>query len=119
MRTPLAVLLTLISGLSLSATGTLNFEGGGYSVEIVVGDDMGPVVAEVRVIPPGATEWVPLPSGCLRVERFDTRAQVLRLRCEAPGDPALGSPVSLKVRKRKGVLEVGGQRVRGVFDWFM
>ncbi len=119
MRPLLTLLFALTSGLCLSATGTLNFEGEGYSIEIVVGDDTRPVVAEVRVVPPGATDWVPLPHGCLRVERFDTRAQVLRLRCEAPGDPALTAPLSLTVRKRKGVLRLGDHVLRGVFDWTM
>lgn len=119
MRPLLALLFALTSGLGLFATGTLAFEGGGYSVEIVVGYDTQPVVAAVRVVPPGARDWVSLPPEALRVERFDTEAQVLRLRCEAPGDPALASPVSLKVRKRKGVLRLGGRRIPGVFDWQM
>lgn len=119
MRTLPAVLLALILSSTLSATSTLAFEGGGYSVEIVVGDDTQPVVAAVRVVPPEARDWVSLPPEALRVERFDTEAQVLRLRCEAPGDPALESPVSLKVRKRKGVLRLGGRRIPGVFDWQM
>jgi DNA-binding beta-propeller fold protein YncE len=55
------------------ATEALLFNGGGYTIEILIGYEDDPVVAQVLFTPPGATDWVSLPRNLLRIEKFDIK----------------------------------------------
>jgi hypothetical protein len=117
----LAIALILVASANLQATEGMNFYGGGYRVEIVVGfGDDGPVVGSVRLTRPGAKEWVGLPHELVRVEKFDIEKEILVLHFSKQNDPdpELPRSLSLTVKKEKGVLTIDGKKIKGTLgDW--
>jgi hypothetical protein len=101
------------------ASGTLTFEGKGYSVEMVVGYDRAEVIGQVSFAPPGSRRAVLLPRESVRVVRFDSHRQLLELHYLNPGDAALPASFSLWIDKRIGTLLVDGRRIRAEFEWAM
>jgi hypothetical protein len=55
----------------------LLFNGGGYTIEVVIGFLDEPVIAQVRFTPPGAKDWASLPRDLLRIEKFDMKKSIL------------------------------------------
>ena len=109
--------LIFIASSPLRATEALIFDGGGYNVYLLVGNTDKPVIAEVRFTPPGAKDWVPLPSELLQIEKFDMKAQVLVMRFSNKNDPKLPSSFSLSVKKNKATLAIKGKKITSSFDW--
>ena len=114
-RTGLALLLAAAWPAAASASGTLEFDAGGYAVAMEIGDDARPTVARVRFFPPGDSTGIALPPQEVRVDAFDPRHQRLHLehRGKASGAPAF----ELRVVGGRGVLEIDGQTLKGPFDW--
>lgn len=113
----LSAVLILFTASHLQATEYVTFEGGGYSVDILVGQDEKPSVALVRFSAPGDSEWVLVPRELLRVEKFDDDKRTLTLRFANKGEPKLPKSFTLVVRKNTGVLTVDGKQIKGSFDW--
>jgi hypothetical protein len=76
-----------------------------------------PSVARVQFSPPGDASLVDVPHELLRVEKFDDDKRILILHFTNKGEPKLPKSFSLVVRKKSGVLTVGGKRIKGSFDW--
>ena len=114
-------LATIAPGLVLcgllhvaSATSSLSFDGGGYSIDLEIGDDAVPVVAAVHFHAPGETQGVVLARETWRVIAFEPRRQRLLLQHDgAAAVPAF----SLSVQRNDAVLVIDGRRVRASFDW--
>ena len=108
-----AALLVALWPAWAAATGTLDFEAGGYGIALEIGDDTAPQVARVRLFPPGDATGIALRPQDLRVDGFDIARRRLRLR-------HLGTPgFELRVEGDRGVLEVDGRRLPAPFDWQM
>ena len=114
-RVLLAVVLWLCAPWSASATSTLAFDGGGYWIDMEIGDDRGEAIASVRFHRPGEPEGIVLPRSEWHADAFDTRQQVLRLR-HAPGESGVAG-FTLSVRRDVAVLTIGGRRIRSAFRW--
>jgi hypothetical protein len=69
--------LILVASLNVHATEALLFNGGGYTIEILIGYEDHPVVAQVLITPPGGTDWVSLPRDLLRIEKLDIKERIL------------------------------------------
>jgi len=102
--------------IAANATSSLSFEGGGYSLELEIGDTGRPVVASVRVHQPGDAQGVVL-RGNFRVKAFDTRRKELVL--VYGGGDARVEPFTLTVQGTRATLEVAGRRIRAPFRWSM
>lgn len=117
----LAAALILVAAANLQATEGMNFYGGGYRVEIVVGfGDDGPVAGSVRLTRPGAKEWIGLPHELVRIEKFDMKKEILVLHFSKKDDPdpELPRSLSLSVKGEKGVLTIDGKKIKGTLgDW--
>ena len=113
----LSAVLIFVAASHLQATEYVTFEGGGYGVDILVGQADKPSVALVRFSSPADSEWVLVPHELLRVEKFDDDKRILILRFANKNEPKLPRSFSLVVRKNSGVLTVDGKRVKGSFDW--
>jgi hypothetical protein len=114
----LAVTLFFVSA-KLQATEALIFDGGGYNLYILIGDgDRGPTVAQVRLTPPGATQWISVPREQLKIEKFDEHKQVLVMHfTNQKKDPELPPTFSFSARKKNAVLSIKGKKITGSFDW--
>jgi len=98
------------------ATSSLSFDGGGYNLELEIGDTGRPVVASVRFHKPGDAQGVVL-HGNFRVKTFDTRRKELVL-VYGGGDERV-EPFTLTVHGNQATLEVARTRIRSVFRWSM
>jgi hypothetical protein len=97
-----------------SATSSLSFDGGGYVIDLEIGDDSAPVVAAVHFHAPGDAQGVVLARETWRVIAFDPRRQRLLLQ----HDGASAAPAfRLSVRRDDAVLVIDGRRVHASFDW--
>ena len=111
--------LLLIASSNVRATEALIFDGGGYYIYILVGGAPEPVIASVRFTPPGAKDWVSLPSELLHIEKFDMKKRVLTMHFSIKKDPDLPASFSLSVKKTKAVLSISGKEITSdeEFDW--
>ena len=118
MKTSLvSAALIVIAASTVHATESLFFNGGGYTIQILVGYTDDPVVAQVNFTPPGAKEWVPLPREGLQVEKFDMKKEILTMRFSNRNDPALPASFSLSVKNSNAVLSIGGKEIKSEFNW--
>ncbi len=101
----------------LSATEALVFDGGGYALHILIGEKDGPAVAQVRLMAPGAKDWVGLPHEQLKIEKFDWDQRILAMRFTNKDDPALPSSFSFSAKKNHAVLSIDGKQIKSSFDW--
>lgn len=107
-------LLSLVLCDVALATSSLSFEGGGYSIDLEIGDDARPVVAAVHFHTPGDAQGVVLARDTWRVVEFDPARQRLVLQ----HDRAAAVPgFSLSVQHHDALLVIDGRRVRASFDW--
>jgi hypothetical protein len=115
----LAAAVIFLASANLRATEGLNFFGGGYRVEVVVGFADEATVGSVRLTRPGAKEWVTLPHELVRVEEFDMKKQILILHFSKGNDPdpELPRSLSLTVKKENGVLLINGKKIKGELNW--
>jgi hypothetical protein len=115
----LVAAVIFLASANSQATEGLNFFGGGYRVEVVVGFADEATVGSVRLTPPGAKEWVTLPHELVRVEKFDMKKQILILHFSKGNDPnpELPRSLSLTVKKENGVLSINGKQIKGELNW--
>lgn len=116
----LLLVLALVASLAPAwASGALSFEGGGYWVELEVGDAPDPVVARVRVHRPGDARGTLLPAGAFQVDAFDPGRRVLVLRHAGARAAAAAPAFVLRVHQDEAVLDIDGRRIVAGFDWSM
>jgi hypothetical protein len=111
--------LILIASSNVHATEALVFNGGGYTIHIVIGLADDPVIAQVHFTPLGAKDWVSLPRNLLRIEKFDMEKRILAMRFSNKNNPDLPASFSLSVKKSKAVLSISGKEIQGdeEFNW--
>lgn len=109
--------LILVASPNVRATEALFFNGGGYTIQILVGYEDDPVVAQVLFTPPGAKDWVVLPREALRVEKFDMEKRVLTMHFSNKNNPDLPASFSLSVKGTKAVLSISGKEIKSEFNW--
>jgi hypothetical protein len=110
--------LILIASSNVRATEALIFDGGEYSIYILIGMAPDPVIASVRFTPPGAKDWVSLPRDLLHIEKFDMEKRVLTMHFSNKNNPDLPGSFSLSVKKTRAVLSISGKKFSDEkFDW--
>ena len=109
--------LIVVASSSVHATESLFFNGGDYSIQILVGYTDAPVIAQVKVVPPGAKDWVGLPRESLQVEKFDMKKEILTMHFSNKNDPDLPASFSLSVKSAKAVLSINGKEIKSDFNW--
>jgi len=97
-----------------AATSSLSFDGGGYVIDLEIGDDAVPVVAAVHFHAPGDAQGVMLARETWRVITFETRRQRLVLHHD---DASAVPSFTLSVRHHEALLVIDGRRVHASFDW--
>ena len=112
----LAAVLIFFSTPHLHATEWIGFSGGDYSVDFLIGRADKPSIARVR-FSAGDKPEVFIPPDLLRIEAFDESKDILTVHFKNKNEPDLPASFSLVVRKKSGVLTIGGKRVKGAFDW--
>jgi hypothetical protein len=115
----LASTLIFVASSSLHATEALLFDGGGYNIQILIGYEDHPVIAQVLFTPPGATNWISLPRSLLRIEKFDMKKRILVMRFSNQNNPDLLRSFSLSIKKNDAVLSISGKQIKSSFDWTM
>jgi hypothetical protein len=109
--------LIVIASSSVHATEALIFNGGGYNIQIMVGYEDDPVVAQVLFTPPEAKDWIVLPREGLQIEKFDMEKRVLIMRFSNKKNPDLPGSFSLSVKNTRAVLSISGKEIKSEFDW--
>ena len=110
--------LILVASSNVHATEAIFFNGGGYTIEILVGMAPDSVIASVRFSPPGAKDWVSLPRELLHIEKFDMEKRVLTMHFSNKNNPDLPASFSLSVKKTRAVLSISGKKISdGKFNW--
>jgi hypothetical protein len=112
-----SVALILIASSNLHATEALFFNGGGYTIEVLIGFLDDPVIAQVRFTAPEDKDSVVIPQKLLRVEKFDMKKRILSMHFSNKSDPDLPASFSLSANKTSAVLSVGGKKIKSEFDW--
>jgi hypothetical protein len=109
--------LIAIASSAAHATESLIFDGGGYNIQILVGQLDDPVVAQVRFTPPEAKEAIVIPHEALRVEKFDMKKEILTMHFSNKDNPDLPASFSLSVKNSNAVLSIGGKKIKSEFNW--
>jgi hypothetical protein len=109
--------LILVAFSNAHATEALSFNGGGYAIEILIGYEDNPAVAQVLFTPPGATDWVSLPRELLHIEKFDMKKSTLIMHFSNKNNPDLPRSFSLSVKKTRAVLSISGKEIKSEFNW--
>ena len=113
----LGAVLIFFSTLHLHATEWVGFSGGDYSINFLIGQADKASIARVRFSGPGDKPEVIIPRDLLRIEAFDDHKEILTVHFKNKNEPDLPASFSLVVRKKSGVLTIGGKRIKGTFDW--
>ncbi len=101
----------------MHATEALLFNGGGYTIEVVIGFLDETVIAQVRFTPPGAKDWASLPRDLLRIEKFDMKKSILIMHFSNKNNPDLPASFSLSANKTRAVLAINGKEIKSEFNW--
>lgn len=109
--------LLVIASSAARATESLIFDGGGYHIQILVGQLDDPVVAQVRFMPPGAKEPVVIPRESLQIEKFDMEKRILTMRFLNKNSADSPASFSLLVKDSKAVLSISGKEIKSEFNW--
>jgi hypothetical protein len=109
--------LVLVASSNVHATEALFFNGGGYTIEVIIGFLDDPVIAQVRVTPPEAKDSVSLPRELLRIEKFDMKKQILIIHFSNKNDPDLPASFSLSAKKTRALLSISGKEIKSDFNW--
>jgi hypothetical protein len=109
--------LVLVASSIVHATEALLFDGGGYTIEVLIGFLDDPVIARVRVTPPGAKDWVSLPRELLHIEKFDMKKRILTMHFSNKNNPDLPASFSLSANKTRAVLAINGKEIKSEFNW--
>lgn len=116
---PLLVAITLIFAASarLQATEALMFYGGDYTLYILIGQAEKSNVAQVKVMVPGAKDWLFVPREQLKIEKFDDDDQVLIMRFKNKNDPEAPPSFTFTAKQKKAILTINGKTFRSSFNW--
>jgi hypothetical protein len=109
--------VALVWPSNVHATEALFFNGGGYTIELLIGFVDDPVIAQVRFTPPEAKDSITIPRKLLRVEKFDMKKRILTVHFSNKNDPDLPISFSLSANKMRAVLSIGGKKIQSEFDW--
>jgi hypothetical protein len=110
--------LILIASARLQATEALMFYGGDYTLYILIGQAEKSNVAQVKVMVPGAKDWLFVPREQLQIKKFDDHKQVLRMRFSNPkNDPELPPSFTFSAKEDKAVLTIKGKTIKSSFNW--
>src|SRR5215467_7494290 len=109
--------LLILASSSVHATEALLFNGGGYNMQIMVGYEDNPVVAQVLFTPPGAKDWVVLPREGLQIEKFDMEKKILTMRFSNKNNPDLPASFSFSAKSSKALLFINGKEINSEFNW--
>jgi len=112
-----SVALIFIASSNVRATEALFFNGGGYTVELLIGSLDDPVIAQVRFSAPDDKDPVVIPRKLLRIEKFDMEKRILTVHFSNKNDADLPASFSLSANKTKAVLSIGGKKIESEFDW--
>jgi len=114
-----SVALIFIASSNVRATEALFFNGGGYTVELLIGSLDDPVIAQVRFSAPDDKDPVVIPRKLLRIEKFDMEKRILAMHFSNKNNPDLPTSFSLSVKKTKAVLSINGKEIQGdeEFNW--
>src|SRR4029077_12100720 len=99
------------------ATEALFFNGGGYTIDVLIGYLDDPVIAQVRFTSPGAKDSVSLPRELLHFEKFDMKKRILAMHFSNKNNPDLPSSFSLSANKTRAVLAINGKEIKSEFNW--
>ena len=109
--------LVLVASSNVGATEALFFNGGGYTIEVLIGFLDDPVVAQVRFTPPESKDSVIIPHELLQVEKFDMKKRILTVHFSNKNNPDLPASFSLSANKSRAVLSIGGKEIASEFNW--
>ena len=109
--------LVLVASSDAHATEALFFNGGGYSIELLIGMAPDPIIAQVRFTSPEAKDRVSLPRELLHIEKFDMEKRILDMQFSNKNDPDLPVSFSLSANKTRAVLSINGKKIKSEFDW--
>ena len=109
--------LLLVASSNVHATEALFFNGGGYTIELLIGFLDDPVIAQVRFTAPEGKDSVIIPQKLVHVEKFDMKKRILIMRFSNKNDPDLPASFSLSANKKRAVLSIGGKEIKSEFDW--
>ena len=109
--------LILVAFSDVHATEALVFDGGGYTIEILVGHLDEPVIAQVHFTPPGAKDWVTLPRELVQIEKFDMKKEILIMHFSNKNRSDLPGSFNLSVKNSKAVLSISGKEIKSEFNW--
>jgi hypothetical protein len=112
-----SAVLILVASSNVHATEALIFNGGGYSIDILIGMAPDPVIASVRFTPRGAKGWVSIPRNLFHVEKFDMEKRILTMHFSNKNDPDLPASFSLSVKETRAVLSISGKEIKSEFNW--
>ena len=99
------------------AAEALFFDGGGYTIEVLIGYLDDPVIAQVRFTSPEAKDSVIIPQKLLHVEKFDMKKRILTIHFSNKNDPDLPASFSLSANKTRAVLAISGKKIKSEFNW--
>jgi hypothetical protein len=108
--------LVFIASSSVHATEALFFNGGGYTIELLIGFLDDPVIAQVRFTLEGKDSVI-IPQKLLHVEKFNMKKRILTMHFSNRNDPDLPASFSLSANKTRAVLSINGKKITGEFDW--
>ena len=103
--------LVLVASSNVHATEALLFNGGGYSIEVLIGFLDDPVIAQIHFTSPGAKNWVSLPRDLLRIEKFDMKKSILIMHFSNKNNPDLPASFSLSANNTRGILSLAATGV--------
>ena len=109
--------LVLVASSNAHATEALFFDGGGYTIEILIGMAPDPIIASVHFTSPEAKDRVSLPRELLHIERFDMEKRILTMNFSNKNNPDLPASFSLSADKTGAVLSISGKKIKSKFDW--
>ena len=109
--------LVLVASSNAHATEALFFNGGGYTIEVLIGLVDDPVIAQVRFTPFGGKDSVIIPRKLLHVEKFDMKKRILTMHFSNKNDPDLPASFSLSANKTRAVLAINGKTIKSEFNW--
>ncbi|GAB3357663.1 hypothetical protein [Lysobacter tyrosinilyticus] len=112
----LALITAFLFPMPACATSSLAFEGGGYWVDMEIGQDQRPTIARIRFHAPGDTIGIVLPTEHVSIDVFDPKRQRLSLRYSGGSGVA---PFQLSADGAIAILTIGSKRLSAVFSWSM
>jgi hypothetical protein len=112
-----SVALVFVASSSADATEALFFNGGGYTIEVLIGFLDDPVIAQVRFTPPEGKDSMIILQKLLHVEKFDMKKRILTMHFSNKNDPDLPASFALSANNTRAILAIKGKEIKGEFNW--